>query len=541
MNSKFSPKTYVCSAANSSSSGVSELTCVEIKSPVAQSTFVEISNDPSGAEFITNFVKEDVIIQNDLGNTGTPANPIMAIGPTMAIAMTNSVIGFFDRFSSPPMNRTVVGLTADFLPFDIAGGIDVQVIYDEFSSRFFILCWRLTVSFISTSSSPILKNYMNIAVSQNSSPTSFDDWYKYQLTTTYWNTNSLQADDPKITVDETNFYISTNDFGGSTYVNATVTVLKKNDLLNNTAPTFIDENSSTFVSQKSIRDFWIAQPARIVYSGYKKRLPQFFLSMTDYGVGPFYARDLDSVSGIRVFIGSSMTRYVDVPFPVPTQIDVGAVAQQPLGITATVFGLATGQFAISTAVIYKTSLFAAHTILNGTKSIIRWYEFDVSRAARYNEVCIKQWGDIDTCEPNESCFYPAINVDDCGNMAIAFTISGPNTLPTFAYTGRLKNDPYGTVRNPYQIIKESLYPYNGARLIRLFPTSSFRLNLWEDYKSLVVDPNDHKTFYAFGQYASSSLLLDGRSNRWTTAMASFNIEESYDEQSTEPGLQTCSL
>ena len=191
-----------------------------------------------------------------------------------------------------------------------------------------------------------------------------------------------------------------------------------------------------------------------------------------------------------------------------------------------------------TAVIWKTSIFVAHTIVSGTKSIVRWYELDVSKAASYGSVKIKQWGDIDTCVPDESTFTPAINIDKCGNMGITFTISGPNTLPTFAYTGRLKNDPPGTVRKPFQIIKTSPYPYNGAVQSIVFTTGNVLQNRWEDYKGLVIDPNDHKTFYAFGQNSADNqppaVATDvdarGRSLKWTTVIGSFTIDKSCTDE-----------
>lgn len=627
----------------------------------------------SGAAFQTNFVKYNAIFQNELGNTSFPPDTIMAIGPTVAIAMVNTLIGYYQR---PSMNRVNLETMNTFFPFgSTSGGGDVQVVYDEFSQRFFALAWvnirvdaivtvtspgniagtydarkstfgpqtfqvpavgsvsivptipitaeiggvstitnaaaiagnialiqrggtapgsaftakvkaaqnagaigvilfdnvvgpltnatgvdptitipsvRITLAdgnlllanmpvmgSISSLSTIIIRNYMNIAVSKTSAPLSTNDWYKYQFTTNYWSTGDFFADYVKIAVDQERLYLATQDISVvndlAVFLAATVSVLNKNDLVTNTAPQFINETSSTFVSQNSYPDLWIPQPARIVYSCYKDYLPQFFVTLANYGAAARNSRITNAATGLRVFVGPSMTSFVDVPFPTTTLIDSGATAIQPLSSTgASSFPLEINQHWTMTAVIWGTSIFTAHGILSGTKSIIRWYELDVSRAASYGVITIKQWGDIDTCQPDESCIIPAMNVDKCGNMGIVFTISGPNTLPTFAYTGRLKNDPLGTVRKPYQIIKVSPFPYNGGIQTRNYTTGPVTQNRWEDYKGLVIDPNDHKTFFAFGENSTdgqppaipTNVDAQGRALRWTTTMSSFNIKKS---------------
>lgn len=622
-----------------------------------------------GACLRTNFVKNNAIFQSELGNSSTPPDPIMAIGPTVAIAMVNRLIGYYER---PSMNRVNLETMDTLLPFgSLSGGGDVQVIYDEFSARFFALGWvsavvsaelkvltptgiagvykavkpiagvltfNLTGNIVPTvpidasvgtvatitngaqisgnialikrggatfaskiqaaqnagavgvifydnvtgslpnlaglpgATIPVItisladgtllssnipatgtikdvpriqQNYMNIAVSKTSAPLSTNDWYKYQFTTNYWVNGNVQADYPKIAVDKERFYIATQDF--SSVLNAAVTVLKKNDLVTNFAPALINESSSTFISQKLFPDLFLPQPARIVYSGYKDYLPQFFVTLANYGLTAAGTRNTTASPGLRVFIGASMTNYVDVPFPTTTLIDSGARALQPLSSTgASSAPLETLQNYVLTAVIYKNSLFAAQTILSGTKSIIRWYELDVSKAASYNSISIKQWGDIDTGIADESCFQPGINIDECGNMGIAFSISGPNTLPSFAYTGRLKKDPLGTVRKPYQIIKTSPYPYNGGNQTRTYTTGPVVGNRWEDYIGMVIDPNDHKTFFAFGENScddlppavSTDVDSSKRALKWTTVMASFNIKKSCGKK-THPS-ESCS-
>ncbi len=638
--------------------------------------------ESSGALLKTNFVKDNAIFQNELGNTASPPDTIMAIGPTVAIAMVNELIGYFER---PSMTRVNLETMRTFFPFgSTGGGFDVQIIYDEFSSRFFALAWQnptvsatLTITsptsvagvydarkmvnsavtafpvtneivptdpidaydpvtgtwaltpasqaavngkialvkrrsitfplgpgnnavnvatvvrnagavglilyddvdqpipnfgglnvtpsfpqiaiskadgeklaaaygayppFPTTSplngtmavlSSAITKNYMNIAVSKTSSPLSTNDWYKYQFTTNYWLTFGGLADYPKIAVNETNFYIATQDRLDVDF-RGTVSVLKKSDLVNNTAQFYIDENSSTFISQNTaVMSMNNPNPARIVYSCYKNFLPQFFLNL-NFGLDAFGELSIPP-TGIRVFIGPSLSSYITVLYPVPTVSNPLAPAVQPLSSTGAISaGLDPRTLFVLSAVIYKHSIFAVQTVWIENRQVVRWYELDVSRAASYGQITIKQWGDIDTCQPNESCFVPAINVDKCGNVGVAFTISGPNTLPTFAYTGRLRSDPPGTMRKPFQTIKVSPYPYNGGnQTIRYFQNPPTLLNRWEDYKALVIDPNDGKTFFAFGENSAddkppalpNDVDAQGRSLKWTTTMASFNIKK----------------
>lgn len=77
-------------------------------------------------------------------------------------------------------------------------------------------------------------------------------------------------------------------------------------------------------------------------------------------------------------------------------------------------------------------------------------------------------------------------------MAIQFTVVGEEQYPAIAYTGRLKRDPKGTIRLPYEVaIGGNLYyqeDYGTGR------------NRYGDYSGLALDPHDHETFWLFNEY-----------------------------------------
>jgi len=175
---------------------------------------------------------------------------------------------------------------------------------------------------------------------------------------------------------------------------------------------------------------------------------------------------------------------------------------------------------------YKDSLWCCHSV--GTNDLweVRWYEIDVSEIFNNNgpTVSLKQQG---TIKPGgtTSAFYPSIDVDKDGNMAIGFNISGPDQPVAMAHTGRLKNDKKGTVRFPLEVNFEAQteLPYYNAGLSQI--PAGF-LSRWDDYTSVTLDPSDDKTFWYCSQY--SNLNINDYFNfetEWSVSTQNFCVEK----------------
>jgi hypothetical protein len=118
-------------------------------------------------------------------------------------------------------------------------------------------------------------------------------------------------------------------------------------------------------------------------------------------------------------------------------------------------------------------------------------------------------------------FYPAVNVDANGNMALGFGASGPNIFPGAYYTGRAANAPAGTVQ-PSGVL--------AAGLDRYFRDFDSGANRWGDYSALALDPNDNSTFWVYNMYAlnrgtvfTDPPSLADEDGRWGTRWGKFAL------------------
>ncbi len=373
-------------------------------------------------------------------------------------------------------------------------------------------------------------NFFNLAVSKTSTPKTSLDWFKYQYTNAFYN-SIKEPDYPKISVDKSYFYLSTQDFFTSAddilSNQADILILDKADLVNGVGATLIEQ--SFFPHQQFL---W---PAQIRVPITDVDYPAFFVGTnanieTGYGSNSTALRIYKTPS----YDFSTTFDYVDVPYPTPMVF--APFSSPPIQQSPDVAPLENISEQPLTAVVYKDSLLCAH-VWGLDKSIVRWYELDISKVVSHNEISIKQWGDIDSCTTSSLAF-PAINIDNDGNMGISFVMAGPNLHASIAYTGRLKNDPLGSTRFPLQIVQTQEYLYDGGN--QIFPTGGgdVLVNRWGDYTALVVDPVDHKTFYIFQQLASDSPFdidpTTGISYLWTTTIASFTINKNSEKNNTTP-------
>ena len=96
-----------------------------------------------------------------------------------------------------------------------------------------------------------------------------------------------------------------------------------------------------------------------------------------------------------------------------------------------------------------------------------------------------------------------VNVDNDGDMGIAFSVSGANQFAGIGYTGRLASDPLGTTR-PVEMARAGEGSYSRF--------DSIGRNRWGDYSGLAVDP-DGESFWLFNEYAAAG-------NNWARSSAS---------------------
>ena len=146
------------------------------------------------------------------------------------------------------------------------------------------------------------------------------------------------------------------------------------------------------------------------------------------------------------------------------------------------------------------ALVTNHSVVAGSSIGVRWYEVRSPGAAP----AIFQQG---TYAPDTNYrWMGSIAMDQSGNMALGFSLSGASITPQIHYTGRLAGDAAGQMSQGEATI------INGAG------AQTASLDRWGDYTAMRVDPVDNCTFWYTNQYIPSNGTFN-----WRTRIASFKF------------------
>ena len=427
------------------------------------------------------------------------ADPIVAVGPKVVITMVNDAIQIQVKDTLKELYIDSTGTFWDVQEFDFSPG-DPWVVYDEFSNRFWLSTWE--------------DGYIFLAVSKDSNPQGKDDFYKY-----LYIAPDVLPDFLKIAVDKESLVLTWQAVT-NVVVGNDVAAFDKAPLLAGPGSQGTDFDVISPVYYERFAPFanelvegaqagfiFPLQPRQNKCGGVEKVLliraqPEVLGSADSPVIG-----NKIRIIQIQNVLTNPQAVYADVTvsqYRTATYSASGDLpafhdtVPQPPPLTSTnipireMDSLSQGFFA--TGVVSGNSIIAAHDILSDdNRSIVRWYEFDVSRFLQNNQVSVIQQGNLDAGGTiNQIC--PSINVDKCGNIGVHVTIVGENQYPALAYTGRLERDPKGTMRMPYEIVA------GGDIYYQRTPLRNGRTR-WGDYSGLAVDPCDHETFWFYNMYA----------------------------------------
>lgn len=103
----------------------------------------------------------------------------------------------------------------------------------------------------------------------------------------------------------------------------------------------------------------------------------------------------------------------------------------------------------------------------------------------------------------------SIAQDESGNIALGYSVAGPDLYPSGRYTSRLKSDAGGTLPGGEVSCHEGTAAQQDA------------VNRWGDYSPMSVDPLDGCTFWYTQEYFES----EGSWGNWDTRICSFRLPE----------------
>ncbi len=138
---------------------------------------------------------------------------------------------------------------------------------------------------------------------------------------------------------------------------------------------------------------------------------------------------------------------------------------------------------------------------------VRWYELDTS-APGAEDWSLKQSGTFDPTD-GASRWLGSIAMDRTGDMALGYSLSGPDVSPSVAYTGRLAGDPAGTMTLP-----ETMLAAGSGAQVNTFQQA------WGGYSSMALDPDDDCTFWYTDEYYSG--IANGKN--WSSHISAFKFD-----------------
>ena len=143
------------------------------------------------------------------------------------------------------------------------------------------------------------------------------------------------------------------------------------------------------------------------------------------------------------------------------------------------------------------ALVATHSVTAGTSSGMRWYEI----RSPFSSPTIFQSG---TFAPDgEYRWMGSVGMDQNGDIALGYSVSGKDIDPSIRYTGRVPGDPLGQMESEASILES---------------TGADTFGRWGDYSSMSIDPIDDCTFFFTTMYDQTT-----GSFAWHTRIASFKF------------------
>ena len=422
-----------------------------------------------------------------------PPDPTAAAGPEQIVAMVNTQIAIYDKETGAELFQQLLNGPTGFFGSTGATTVvfDPWVLYDAETERFFAIAIDIATS---------VESNVFLAVSTDSTPTSGDDWHKYKIDFSHdpagtgLGTGIHFPDYPKLGVSDDAIWISGNYFpiNSGTGVYAGITAIAKDPLLSGgTADILYEEHFSGF--------------SVMPMTQYESPETQYFAE-TSTGGGSSVT--IHAVSDVLTS-PTRTTSTVSVPsFAFPPDVPQMGGGTPADSIDARVM----------TGVWRNGSMWFAHAIsdpaVGDGETVVRWYEVATNDFGDGGgSPTLVQSGNVDP-GPGIHTWMPAVAVDSVGDLAIGFSVGGPSQFLGAGFTGRLANDPLGTVVLPINEYVVGLGNYQAI-------DGSGR-NRWGDYTAMAIDPTSDGTFWVFNEYATST-------NSWATEVASFQLREPVDE------------
>jgi len=410
-----------------------------------------------------------------------PPDPSGAVGPNHYVQMVNSSIQIFDKSGNSLWGPSALNSIIT------SNGGDPIVMYDRFADRWFLSGFGDG-------------NSLSMAVSQTNDPTGAYYVWEYSMT-------SL-PDYPKYSIWHDGYYLTANKSGVDCFV------LDRNAML-------VGDVNAQMISM-SIPN--LATGSGTETGGFHSVLPahaDFVMPPISKKINLFYYQD-DAWTGVtqdEIKIWEITVDWTTTTNSTVTEIQTLAVTPFDSQFNSSWNDIeqpSTSQRldGVPGAFMYRAQYteWGTHNtvMLNHTVDVdatnhagVRWYELRETNGV---------WSvyQQSTYAPDtESRWLGSISMDYQGNIGLAYSVSGPNTMPSIRYTGRYASDPL----NQMTLAEENIVIGTGVQ------TNG---NRYGDYAHMTVDPVDNATFWYTGEYIRTS-------GSRATRIASFKLANDFND------------
>ncbi|EDM44917.1 hypothetical protein SCB49_02314 [unidentified eubacterium SCB49] len=418
-----------------------------------------------------------------------PPDPTGAVGPNHYVHSVNSIVKIFDKQGVLLAGPTTLG---NFLGNGTNSG-DPIVMYDQLADRYF-------VSQFGTAT-----NSLVLGVSTTNDPTGTYYVYEYIF--------GAFPDYPHYSVWPDGYYLSINEGGGGPNNNRSVYVMDREAMIAGEAnPQMAEFVLPNLISNPT--NIFNSGPAHLTGLQFPADTPGFISYLQDDVWDNSITQDHLKVWEIDLDWDNMGNSTISTPQEIP--LDNFDTIFAPFGTgdidqPGTSQDLAGQGGIISYASNYRSFddhnswLITFNTDVDGNNtSGVRWIE--LRNTAADTQWSVYQEGTYAPSDGN-SRFMSSGGIDSRGNIAIAYSVAGPNTPVGLSYTGRYEGDTLGelTVAETEIVAGVGVQTYT---------------HRYGDYAHLTMDPDD-LTFWFTSQYFQST-------NTWTSRVTSFKLAEDFN-------------
>jgi hypothetical protein len=343
---------------------------------------------------------------------------------------------------------------------------------------------------------PVFNSPYYICAAVSASSDAKGSWFLYAFPVP----GNLFPDYPKLGIWPDAFYLSYNQYSGSSFVGAVACALDRANMLAGNAASMQCFPHGTSVASLLPSDLDGDSGANGTTSAPPAGSPNYFMNLgtNSLNIWQFHVDWTNSSA-------SSFTGPVNIPVASFSHACNGGNCITQLGTSNKLASLGDRlmyRLAYRNFGTYE-ALLVNHSVNPGTAAAsgIRWYEIRSPGSGP----SIYQQGTF--APDSNSRWMGSIAMDKLGDIAVGYSVSSGSIHPSISYTGRVPTDGLGTLESEASIISGG-----GSQL------SSYSLHRWGDYSSISVDPADDCTFW----YTTEYLLSNGDFN-WSTQIASFKF------------------